>query len=179
MHSPSRFSSPLRALAVAGIALILVTACKKAASQFGDLTGPSSTTMTGTWAGTLSRPGGLAPIAVRWQVTRSENNLTGPMTLTNGASSVTFTMGGMLSGPNADGYGLNLRVSVAEGGIATLPSCSIINNGTVDASGLREGTTNITTNTFTISYRSCNGFVDPEAPRTVLDESTQLVLNKQ
>ena len=69
-----RSASVLWTLAVVAGVLILAVGCSGPKSGSGSASGsptsPSSSTLSGTWTGTLSRPDGLAPIAVRWEAIR-------------------------------------------------------------------------------------------------------------
>ena len=169
----------LRSLAVAGGVLMLAAGCSGCGSGSGTSTAPSGNTLTGAWTGTLSRPDGLAPIAVRWQATRTDGPMSGPMTLTNGSSSVTFQLVGVTAGPGTSVSSIHFNFGVNAGAIATLPTCSILANDSVDAKDLREPLTTITTTPFTLNYFQCQGFVDPLPLSTFRTESTQLVMTKQ
>ena len=145
----------------------------------GSPTAPSgSTSLSGTWTGTLSRPDGLTPIGVRWQVTHS-GTLSGPMTLTNGSSSVTFTVQGVPSGPGTSIASIHFNFTAEAGTITTLPNCRISASTSADATGLREPITVMTTGAFTVSYNQCQGFLAPPAFSTFLSESTVLSITTQ
>ena len=172
---PRPSASALRLLV--GSVLTLAVGCGGSGSGSGTPTGPSSNTLSGTtWTGTLARPAGLAPIAVRWQV---GSDLSGPMTLTNGGSSVTFQLVGVPSGPKGTVSSIHFNFSANTGAIATLPNCSILTKDSVDATDLKEPITAITTAPFTVSYSNCQGFVDPPPLSNFRAESTQLVMTKQ
>jgi hypothetical protein len=138
----------------------------------------------GSWTGTLSRPNGLASIAVRWEATQAttgnESHLRGPMTLTNGAASVTLAMDAVLGGNDSSGY--NVRFNW---GASTAGACSIVTDGSTSAEStsrirgpFRAGTT-ITTGTFSLLYGNCQGFIEPDEQRTGHTETTQLSVTKQ
>lgn len=175
-------SNALRTLAVAGSVLILAVGCQKSSSgsDSGSPTAPGgSSGLSGTWTGTLSRPGGLAPIAVRWEATRTDGPMTGPITLTNGSSSVTFPLVASVAGPKTSVTSIHFSFSVNAGSIATLPNCSIKSNESIEATNLKEPITTITTAPFRLSYNQCQGFLDPVPPGNFRTESTQLVITKQ
>jgi hypothetical protein len=145
--------------------------------------------LEGPWTGTLSRPNGLAPIAVRWEATQKETNgvreLTGPMTLTIGAVSVTFSISAVLAGNNDSGFSVHVILTAPAGSIATLPNCAIFTGASesVDSTSrlkapFSAGAT-ISTNGFTLRYSNCQGFMEPDPPSTSRIEATQLNLTKQ
>lgn len=159
----------------------LMTACGGGGGGGSDapsLLGPSNATLSGTWTGSLSRPSGLAPITVRWIATHSGGTLSGPITLTNGAGSITYPVTANISGgpQGGQGYSINLNMAVS-GGASNLPACGI--NGGPQFSGLTAPVTSMTSNVFNIEYNDCRGFVDPPPPRTGLTEATQMNLTKQ
>ena len=165
------------AVALASSVLLLSAGCKKSGSDTS--TNPSGTSsLSGTWTGTLSRPDGLAPIAVRWEATRTDGPMSGPITLTNGSSSVTFPLSAAVSGPGSSVTSIHFNIGTTAGSIPTLPACSILANDSVDASGLKEPITTITTNVFTMNYGQCQGFVDPVTNTNFRTESTQLTITK-
>src|SRR6266536_4242253 len=114
------------------VLVALVVASCHGGSSGGDsgnsgpaLNAPDATTLSGTWIGTLSRPGGLPSIGVRWDLTQSGQALSGPMTLTNNGISLTFTAKGSLAGGAASGYNLGLDNFAFNAGVVTnLPNCS-------------------------------------------------------
>ncbi len=128
-----------------------------------------------TWVGTLSRPAGLAPIAVQWVVTQTNQDISGTVTLMNGSTSVSFPLGATLSGSNTDGYNLFWNLN---GRPANLPNCSIIGNGPA-AKGLKAPITTLTSDAFTVNYNNCQGFVEPDPLSNFHSESTQFALKKQ
>jgi hypothetical protein len=136
--------------------------------------------MSGTWTGTLSRPNGLTALTARWQLTQANvGDLSGPFTLTNGNSSVTFQLKGSGTGPNNTVATVRLNFGANAGSIATLPNCSILSNGGVEITGLKDPITSMTTNPFSVNYAGCQGFVDPPPFSTFVTETTQLTLTKQ
>lgn len=179
------FGKPLAFLRIVGVALI-ATACHGGGSSEGGppptgFVTPDTTTLSGTWTGTLSRPSGLPSMLARWEVTHLGQSLSGPMTLTNGSTTVTFPLTASLGG-GADFsntnpvYRLNLRFSFLAGAVANLPNCSIASDD-AHYDGLKVSDRSFTTPPFTIHYNSCDGFVDPPRPlRNQLDETTQLAL---
>ncbi len=177
---PRPSASALRTLVLVGSLLTWAVGCGGSGSGSGPGSGtptaPSSNTVPGPWVGTLARPDGLAPIAVRWQV---GSDFSGPMTLTNGSSSVTFQLASIPSGPKGTVTSLHFNFSVNTGAIATLPNCSILSKDSVDATNLQEPITTITTAPFGLSYTNCQGFVDPTPTFNFRAESTQLTMTKQ
>src|SRR5262245_59327601 len=74
-------SHPTTAAVQVLLALVLLAGCGKSSSP----TSPSpSSTASGVWTGTLTRPGGAAAMSARWQATEEGGGqLRGPFTLTN------------------------------------------------------------------------------------------------
>jgi hypothetical protein len=158
------------------VVLAGLCACGAGGSR-SPLTQPSSTALSGTWVGTLSRPGGLPSISVRWVVTQSGTAMSGPMTLTSGTGSITFDVPGEVSG-NSDAYDFVLFLTRSTRP-ATIPSCSLQQSLNAQAKGLRSPVTAITTDPFTLQYSECQGFMDPPPQRTGFSETTQLSITKQ
>ncbi len=161
---------------LSAVLLAWLCACGAGGSR-SPLTEPSSTSLAGTWVGTLSRPGGLPSISVRWVVTQSGAEMSGPMTLTSTTGSITFEIPGGVAG-NADAYSFALFLNRATRS-ATIPSCTIQSTTLAQANGLRSPVTTIITDPFTIQYSDCRGFMDPPAQRTDVSETTQFSISKQ
>ena len=166
-----------RTLAVAGTVALLAVSC----GGCGSPTAPGgSGGVSGTWTGTLSRPDGLTPIAVRREAIRTDGPMTGPITLTNGSSSVTFQLVGVVAGPKGSVASIHFNFSANPGAITTMPNCSILANDSVDAANLKQPITSITTTTFRINYSQCPGFPDATSSANFRTESGgQLVMTKQ
>lgn len=164
---------------LAGVLLAVTAGCKgKGGSSGNSLTSPSSTTLSGTWTGTLSRPSGFAPITVQWVATHSGENLTGPVTLTSGNTSVTYPLNANVRGGGEQGYNIFWDFRLQPGGAVNLPNCSINSSG-AGVTGLREPVTTMTSSTFRMEYFSCQGFVEPDPPSNSRSEETRLTLTKQ
>lgn len=138
---------------------------------------------SGAWTGTIARPGGLAPISVRWDVTTNEDGLFGPMTLTNGAASVTVQARGLTGGNDRQGYTIHISLNSNAGDFAAFPSCSVRGNSAGAQSGdpFPSPYTTITTPAFSISFSGCRGFIDtgyPNAQSNFIQETGQLNLRK-
>lgn len=139
---------------------------------------------TGTWTGTITRPGGLAPITVRWETTTNPSvdyQFTGPMTLTNGGTSVTIRAIGNTAGNDRNGYTIHMQLTSNQGEIAAFPTCTIFG----DSVGSQEGDrfpqpyNRISVATFDISYNSCRGFIEyPSPTQNSLRETVQLTPTK-
>jgi hypothetical protein len=167
-------------LAVIVSAAVLVAAGCKGGSgnQSNSPTGPSSTTLAGTWTGTLSRPEGLGSLAVRWQVTQNDFTLTGPLTLTRDGVSVTVPGRGSVSGNDNSGYRIHMSFMGNPGDTPTLPNCAV--RGNVAAPDpIAQPFTTISTSAFDVDYNQCQGFIDPPPQRTLVTESSRLNLTRQ
>ncbi len=166
-------------LAVA-LGCVLSMGCQSRADELKSPTAPSNpqnTNFSGTWVGTMSRPGDLGNIAVRWTLTQNQNNVTGPLLLTyNGVTLDGVMAGSWGSDRDPDPMVGNLRIE--RPGATTLPGCSLAIQGNAEFRGFRSTSTTLTSNTFTINYVNCQGFVTPDQGTSRL-ETTQLMLNKQ
>jgi hypothetical protein len=124
--------------------------------------------------GTLSRPGGLGSIAVRWQGTHQGQSFTGPATFTYNSVTVTGTIGNNIAGSPA-----NWSADIAFND-ATLPNCKAGRSAVIAGPGptvqnLSTTATVLVTNTWAIAYTNCQGFLG----QGNVDELTQLSLTKQ
>ena len=120
--------------------------------------GPGGTSPTaGVWTGTITRPGGLGTISLRWVVTTNTDGLMGPMTLTNGTTSVTVTARGITGGNDRQGYAIVVSFN-QNAGEAPATGCAVI-GGPAGASGepFPAPYTRIAIPTFDISYSGCRG----------------------
>ncbi len=117
---------------------------------------------------------------VSWQAAQSGHFLTGPMTLTNGATSVTVTGAGEVAGDERAGYTLFISIRAAAGEIAGLPNCSII-GGSLARPGIPfpQPFRAITAAPVAMNYTLCQGFMNPPPQRTDVSESSQLTLTKE
>jgi hypothetical protein len=146
-------------------------------------TGPSGSGggAAGAWTGTLTRPGGQAPMSVRWQASvQGESDLTGPMTLTNGGASVTVTAKGSTAGNDRSGYTIHLMLSSNTGDIAGFPDCTVRANTAGSGTGdpFRQPYTSISVPALDISYSGCAGFVEYPPQRNFVQETVGLSLTK-
>jgi hypothetical protein len=121
-----------------------------------------SSPASGVWTGTITRPAGLGTISVRWEAANGTigniPGLTGPMTLTNGAASITVTANGITSGNDKDGYKIHLDFQSKSGDSPAFPACSIV--GSDDADPWPSPYTSISAPAFNITYNGCRGFID-------------------
>ena len=144
-------------------------------------TGPSGNSAAGTWTGTLTRPGGLAPMSVRWEAkVQGESDLTGPMTLTNGGVSVTITAKGSTAGNDKSGYTIHLMLSSNPGDIASFPDCSVRGNTAGNGTGdpFPQPYNSISVPAVDVSYSGCAGFVEYPPQRNFIQEMARLTLNR-
>lgn len=147
-------------------------------------TNPQNTNLSGTWTGTLTRPAGLASIAVRWVATQNngnvqagEGNVNGPFTMTtNGVSVEAAVKGGFVGGSNTQG-GMNFQIILNAGTSSTVPTCQVLSTATF--TGFPPGATSLTSAPFEINYNSCQGFVAPTPPTNFTKETTVLSMTKQ
>jgi hypothetical protein len=142
---------------------VALAACGGGNNAKNSPTGPSGSPAAGTWTGTLARPGGLAPMQVRWQASpEGEYSLTGPMTLTNNGTSVTITAKGSTAGNDKSGYSIHMMLSSNSGDIPAFPSCAIRGNTSGGGQGdpFKQPYTSISAPAVDISYTGCAAFVD-------------------
>ena len=136
--------------------------------------GPSSTGLGGLWTGTLSRPGGLGPIAVRWQATHQGQTFSGPATFGYNNVTISGTISGEIAGTPAQWF-----ADIAFND-AALPSCKAGRSAVIAGPGLTVANlattaTVLVSNPFAIAYANCQGVLG----QVNVDEVTQLSLNKQ
>jgi hypothetical protein len=145
-------------------------------------TGPGSNSAAGTWTGTLTRPGGLAPMSVRWQATvETDAGLIGPMTLTNGGTSVTIKAKGATAGNDKQGYSIHMQLTSDSGDIPAFPDCKVLGNtaGSGQGDPFRQPYTSISVPTLEVSYLGCAGFVENPPQTNFFRETAALILTKQ
>jgi hypothetical protein len=163
------------------IALILAAgleACGGNNSQ-NSPTGPSGNSAAGTWTGTLTRPGGLAPMSVRWQAAVQEGSgLVGPMTLTNGGASVTITAKGSTSGNDKLGYSIHMQLTGNSGEIPGFPTCSVLGSTTGSGDPFPQPYNAISVPAVDVTYSGCAGFVEYPGLSNSLRETARLSLTK-
>lgn len=150
----------------------------------GGPTAPSasggSAPASGPWTGTFTRPDGLAPLSVRWEVTvetSPDDLLRGPMTLTNGANSVTVRARGNLGGNDRQGYSIHMQLEATRGEIAAFPNCAVIGVTRSEGGGdpFPRPYTSITVSSLELNYNDCLGFIEQRFAR----EIGRLSLTKQ
>jgi hypothetical protein len=144
-------------------------------------TGPGGNSAAGTWTGTLNRPGGLAPMTVRWEAKVQEGQgLVGPMTLTNAGVSVTITGKGSTGGNDSSGYSIHMQLSSNPGDIAGFPNCSVRGNTSGSGQGdpFRQPYNSISVPSVDVSYSGCAGFVENPPQTNFLQEKASLTLNR-
>lgn len=122
-------------------------------------------------------------MSVRWEVTvqtSPDDILTGPMTWTNAANSVTLRGRGILSGNDSRGYEIHLSVESSTGDNPAFPTCTIFGNPpTRQGDPFPRPYNRITATAFTVRFNSCNGFVEyPSGIQGTLQETAQLTLTK-
>jgi hypothetical protein len=176
----------LRSQGAAHFVLILaigLAGCGGGNNSKNNPTGPSSGgSAAGTWTGTLTRPGGLAPMSVRWQASvQGDSTLTGPMTLTNGiGTSVTVTANGNTAGNDKSGYSIHMQLTSNPGDISAFPNCSVRGNTAGGGQGdpFPQPYNAISVPAVDVSYSGCAGFVEYPAQSNFLQETARLTLNK-
>lgn len=144
-------------------------------------TSPSGGPAAGTWTGTLTRPGGLAPMSVRWEAkAQGDYELVGPLTLTNGGTSVTITGKGATAGNDKSGYSIHMQLSSNPGDIAAFPNCSVRGNTAGSGTGdpFPQPYNTISVPAVDVSYSGCGGFVEYAPQSNFLQETAKLTLNK-
>lgn len=111
------------------LSLLLSPACGGEGAASNSPTAPSGPGGTapaaGIWTGTLIRPGDLGTLSLRWEATTVNNDLQGPLTLTNGAASVTVTARGSVGGNDRQGYGIFMSFN-QNAGEAPTTGCALI-----------------------------------------------------
>lgn len=154
--------------------------CGGGSNQSNSPLAPGSTVANGVWTGTLARPSGLAPIALRWETSAADKGLSGPLTLTNSANvSVTITATGVSGGNDSSGYRIHMSFVGNAGQIPAFPGCAIMGNTQNDPPDPFPSPYNkITVAAFQINYNGCKGFVDPPGLANGLQEVVQLSLSK-
>jgi hypothetical protein len=185
-----RFCMPVtrpRLVAVALAMCISVYGCSGSGSSESP-TSPSSSggaaPTAGAWTGTITRPGGLDPVSVRWEVTTNTDGLIGPMTLTSGGASVTVTARGNTSGNDRQGYAIHTSFNSHSGDIpAGSTGCTVRGNtmGPQEGDPFPQPYTTISVPVFSISYSGCRGFIDSgySSPQSnFIQETVQLNLRK-
>jgi hypothetical protein len=176
--------SPCRLLQLTGLVLSLViTGC----GGKGPTAPDGSLFPSGTWAGTMTRPG-RAPIPAVWVATRtpgdgagSSGGFTGPLTLTTESGSLTLLLSGNLGGSNTapGGYRFNASISLEAGAAAAFPNCRITSTGSDAQKDLYDNSMTITTPPFQLSYFNCQGLVPAGPSNFTVETGVLLTLTKQ
>lgn len=177
-----------RALRFAALlSLFLATACG-GGDESSSPTAPSGSggaaPTAGAWRGTITRPGGLGTLSLRWEAATNADGLSGPLTLTNGAASVTVTARGNTSGNDRLGYVIFVSFN-QNAGEAPATGCAIIGASTPATQAgdpFPAPYTSISVPRFDISYSGCRGgLIDtgyPNAQSNFLRETVRLELAK-
>jgi hypothetical protein len=161
---------------------MLIVACGGGNSNDESPTSPSgsggSAPAAGAWTGTFARPGGQAPLSLRWEATANGSDLNGPLTLTNGAVSIRVPLRGSTSGNDRQGYDIHMSIMTNPGDIAGFPTCRVLGNTEGTPDPFSSPYTSITVRTFNISFSECSGFVENPPQRNGFQEIGQLSLRK-
>lgn len=148
-------------------------------------TSPGGTApVAGPWTGTLTRPGDLGTLSVRWEATTNADGLIGPLTLTNAGTSVTVTARGNVSGNDRQGYEIFVSFN-QNAGDAPTSGCAITASSAGGANGnvpFAAPYNRITIPTLDISYSGCRGGVIStgysNAQSNFLRENARLEMSK-
>ena len=125
----------------------------------------------------MTRPSGLGNIAVQWTITQNDNNLTRPLSLTYNGVTIEGVMAGSWGSDRQEPMIGFLRIERPNR--TSLPNCNPVIVDNLEFRGFTPTSTTLTSNTFTISYQSCQGFIAPDPPSFFHSETSQLTLNKQ
>lgn len=172
----------LRAVIIAS--LVTGTGCTGLGGSGGDdpgsVTGPSGNSggLPGAWTGTIARPNGEPALNVRWELGPEVNNgNTGPMTLTNGAVSMTVPGRASVSGNSSQGYTLHISIDANPGTIAGSPNCSVRASPSGAPPPFTSPYRNISIS-LQMNYSDCQTFIQPPPLRNFVNEVVQLTLSK-
>jgi hypothetical protein len=145
--------------------------------------------VTGGWTGTITRPGGLGTLSLRWEAATDpavDYRIAGPMTLTNGGTSVTVPAQGNTAGNDRNGYSIHMSFNSELGSTSPDPAvCTVRGNSAPvrqEGDPFPQPYRTISVPTFQISYSGCRGLVDTgySSPQSnFLQENVQLSLQKQ
>lgn len=170
----SRIGLGFRSVAL-GLGLgLLASACGGGGSS-NSPTSPSATT-SGLWTGTLTRPSGLGTLALSWQASKTDEGLSGPLTLTNGNVSMTVQAKGNTAGNDSNGYTLHMQFNSNAGDSPSIPTCSVRGNSQGTADSFSSPYSRITVASFSVQYNACPGLIVPTQP--FVQEVVQLSLSK-
>jgi hypothetical protein len=171
-----------RLLVLITTALISSAGCAKLGIGGDSPTGPSgSNSLQGTWTGTLSRPNGLASMTVSWQAGAqgSDFGYVGPMTITNGTTTVTAPSRGSTAGNSNSGYTLYFTINPEQDGPTTgLAGCTVRASPSAGSPSLAQPFKNIAI-TLQVTYNGCSGLVTHAPGSNFLAETSLLTLTKQ
>ena len=171
----------LTRLGVATMLLAAAIGCKSGSGRSsGSPTAPTADGggLPGTWMGTFTRPNGQS-LGVRWEIGAATSGANiGPITLINGAASLTVPARATASGNNSIGYDLHVSISSNPGEVAGMPNCVVRASppgGVVRfASPYRAFSVGLQ-----VIYTSCEAFIAPPPLTNFLQETGTLTLTKQ
>ena len=162
-----------RTLLIVG-ALTVSISCKGGNSANSPVA-PGNTTLLGVWTGTLTRPGGLGTLSIRWETpTLNDYSLTGPLTLSNtSGTSVQLRGQGNTAGNDKNGYKIHMSFQSD----AVAPNCTVRGNTSAPQEGdpFPSPYRTITVPAFSITWTGCTALVGS----LNLAETVQLNISKQ
>lgn len=151
-------------------------------------TGPSvkNTNLTGTWTGTLTRPGTLGPISIRWIATQAAGDFrfSGPLSMTYNGVTIDTRLYGTTGGGRDGATGNTTPITIAfsikldQGAAPAFPACSM-NSLNIPPNGVPLTAATSLTTSFEMQYNTCQGFIPPDPNTSTRVEATTLTMNKQ
>lgn len=98
--------------------------------------------------------------------------------MTNAGTTITATLSGALDGgPTTGGFNLHIQITLQRGGSTASTTCVIQSHGG-EISGLAASSRSMVSNTFSLSYTDCAGFIENDPQRTFHNDDTVLTLSK-
>ena len=173
--------SPARVAILLATIGLAAAGCKSDGNGGNSPTSPSnSSRINGIWAGTLTRPGGAAPLALRWDVgivTGSVDELRGTITLTGPGGTATASAKGVPAGNDNNGYTIHMSFSEA----SPASACRVIGNtNSPTGDPFAQPYSTINAPSFSIAYTGdCQGLLNNSSPQAFVQETAQLSLIKQ
>ncbi len=125
-------------------------ACEDTPTDPTPIGNPQPLALAGTWRGPIGVVGQSSSSATAtWTVSQTGANVTGPISLSNLSTNVTFsgTLAGTLSGTR-----LTVTYTIPRGNVSGFPNCSMAGTGSLEASAT------IMSGTLTVTYTNCVGF---------------------